>query len=130
VLYNWSEYRYYGATDFLQNSWQVKAGAQYLPNISGTGKSYWSNALYRAGFLLTREPFTIDGTMNSYGITLGAGLPIRKFSYAEFNRSNLVNIALEVGQRSNRNSLLRENYFRLAVGFSMSDIWFIKRKYD
>ena len=130
VLHNWAEYRYYGDVDFMQNSWQVKAGAQYLPDISGAGKSYWSNVFYRAGFLFTREPYTIDGTMNSYGITLGAGLPIRKFSYAEINRSNMVNAAFEFGQRSNRNSLLRENYFRLAVSFSMSDIWFIKRKYD
>jgi hypothetical protein len=130
VLYNWREYRYYGGTDFLQNSWQVKAGAQYLPNVSGTGKTFWSNVLYRAGFHVTREPFIIDGNMNSYGFTLGAGLPIRKFSYAEINRSNVVNAALEMGQRSNRNSLLRENYFRLAVSFSLSDIWFIKRKYD
>jgi hypothetical protein len=37
---------------------------------------------------------------------------------------------LELGQRGNSSSIVKENFFRLAVGFSMSDIWFIKRKYD
>ena len=44
---------------------------------------------------------------------------------------HIVNAAFEIGQRGNRTtSLLRENYVRFTVGFSLSDIWFIKRKYD
>ncbi|MBX9782645.1 MAG: hypothetical protein K2X48_05040 [Chitinophagaceae bacterium] len=131
VMYNWASYRYYGAADALQNSWQVKAGAQYIPDITGDiKKGYWSSVMYRAGFNFAKEPYTINGNMNSFGVSIGAGLPIKKYSYAEINRSNIVNMALEFGQRGNNASLLRENYFRLSVGFSLSDIWFIKRKYD
>ncbi|HMP88342.1 MAG TPA: hypothetical protein PKE63_13770, partial [Lacibacter sp.] len=130
VIHQWSNYRYFDAPDFMRDSRQIKLGAQYLPDATGTSTNFWSNVLYRAGLLLVREPFTVDGNMNSVGFTFGAGLPVRKYSYAEVNKSNIVNLAMEFGQRSNRNSLLRENYFRLAVSFSFSDIWFIKRKYD
>jgi hypothetical protein len=130
VLNNWGEYRYYGQKDLLQNSSQFKVGAQYVADVKGISKNYWSSAVFRAGLMIGREPYTVTGNMNSYGITLGAGLPIRKYSFAEYNKSNLVNTSLEFGQRNNRNSPLRENYFRFTIGFSFSDIWFIKRKYD
>ncbi|WP_407524065.1 hypothetical protein PDL71_00545 [Lacibacter sp. MH-610] len=131
--FNWANYRYFETADALQNAWQVKAGAQFLPNFSGDikRKSYWSSVLYRAGFHYGLEPYTFAGSsLNSYGITFGIGLPIRKYSYAEINRSNIVNAAIEFGQRGNKDGVLRENYFRLSLGFSLSDVWFIKRKYD
>jgi len=130
VIHEWGNYRYYGAADLLRHSRQIKIGAQFLPDALGETKGFWTNVLYRGGLVLTREPFTVDGEMNSYGVTLGAGIAIKRYSYAEVNRSNILNFAMEFGQRSNRNSLLRENYFRLAMSFSFSDIWFIKRRYD
>lgn len=126
----WSTYRYYGNADALQDGWTFKAGAKLLPDITGRAKSYWSTVFYSAGFHYGLEPYKVDGNMKSYGISLGAGLPIKRYSYTEYNRNNVINLALEFGQRGNRQGLLRENYFRFAIGFSMSDIWFIKRKYD
>lgn len=130
VLSNWGNYRYFGNKDNLQNGWQVKFGGQFMPDITGRAKSYWGQVLYRAGFHYGTEPFKVDGDMKTYGITLGLGLPIKRYTYVELNRNNIVNTAFEFGQRGNRTALLRENYFRFTVGFSLSDIWFIKRKYD
>jgi hypothetical protein len=130
---NWSNYRYFNAADLLQNTWQVKAGAQFVPDIKTETKrsSYWSSVIYRAGFNYSKEPFTVLGAdLKSYGVTLGVGLPIRRFTFADINRSNVINAAFEFGQRGNNTSALRENYFRFSLGFSLSDIWFIKRKYD
>jgi hypothetical protein len=130
-LFNWGNYRYYGNKDSLKNSWQVKVGGQFIPDLSGRAKSYWGTVIYRAGFHYGTESYTVNGDMKNYGITLGVGLPIKRYSYAEFSKSNIVNAAFEIGQRGNRSSsLLRENYIRFTVGFSLSDIWFIKRKYD
>lgn len=129
----WKDYRYFNTADLLQNSWQVKAGAQFIPNIQAEGKrtGYWSSVVYRAGFNYSLEPYTVTGDdMNSYGISLGVGLPIRRYTFADINRSNFVNAAVEFGQRGNKTSPLRENYFRFSLGFCLSDVWFIKRKYD
>lgn len=130
VTHKWSQYRYYGSKDLMQDAWQVNIGSQYLPDVTGKKGSFWNNVLYRGGVHFGKEPYTFAGNMNSYGITLGAGIPIRKYTYAEVNKNNLVNVALEFGQRGKREQTLRENYFRFTVGFSLSDIWFIKRKYD
>lgn len=128
---NWGSYRYYGTQDNMQNSWKLKAGGQFIPDLSGRSKSYWGQVVYRAGFHLGTEPYTVNGELSNYGITLGIGLPIKRYSFAEFNRNNIINAAFELGQRGNRStSLLRENYVRFTVGFSLSDIWFIKRKYE
>jgi hypothetical protein len=130
---SWSNFRYFNTSDLLQNSWQLKAGAQFVPNVKTETKrsSYWSSVSYRAGFNYSKEPFTVMGTdMKSYGVSLGVGLPIRRFTFADINRSNVVNAAFEFGQRGNNTSALRENYFRFSLGFSLSDVWFIKRKYD
>lgn len=130
VMSKWSDYRYNGAKDMLQDGWQIKLGGQIIPDITGRSKSYWSQVMYRAGFNYGLEPYTVDGDMKTYGITFGVGLPIKRFTYQEINKSNVVNTAFEFGQRGNRTMLLRENYFRFTIGFSLSDIWFIKRKYD
>jgi hypothetical protein len=123
VLQNWSSYRYYNTPDLLQNSWTLNIGGMYLPDVTGRSKGFWNQVMYRAGFHYGLEPFTVAGDLKGYGITFGMGLPIKKYTYTEL-------VGLEFGQRGNKTSLLRENYFRFTLGFSLSDIWFIKRRYD
>jgi hypothetical protein len=42
-----------------------------------------------------------------------------------------VNIGVEIGQKGTTDAgLLKENYTNIMLGFSLSDVWFIKRKYD
>jgi hypothetical protein len=42
----------------------------------------------------------------------------------------MINTALEFGRRGNKENELRENFFRLSIGFTLSDIWFQKRQYQ
>jgi hypothetical protein len=55
-------------------------------------------------------------------------LPVRRSFYT--NQYTAINAAFEIGQRGNRDNFLRENFWRLSVGFNLSDIWFNPRKYD
>jgi len=42
-----------------------------------------------------------------------------------------LNLSLDAGQRGTlNNGLLRETYYRVYMGITLSDLWFIKRKYD
>jgi len=44
--------------------------------------------------------------------------------------SNL-NLGLEYGQRGTTNSgLIQENFFKLSIGLSLNDQWFVKRKFN
>jgi hypothetical protein len=131
TMQNWASYRFLNQPDLLQNAWQIKAGVQWMPDaIGGSGKTT-SRILYRGGFMYGQEPFYAGSTsINTYSITLGAGVPIKKYSYMEYNKNNVINIAFEWGQRGNGGQALSENFFRIAVSGSFSDIWFIKSKYD
>jgi hypothetical protein len=64
------------------------------------------------------------------GVTLGMGLPLRNFSRQSQYQATVINLAFEFVKRGNNDNLLKENLFRVSAGFSLSDLWFIRRKYE
>ena len=60
---------------------------------------------------------------------LGAGFPIRKWR-AYDNQYTNINTTFEFGKRGNKNNNITESFFRLSLDLNLSDVWFIKRKYD
>lgn len=121
----WSTYRYFGAADLMRDNWNMHLGGQFIPI---GGKGYWSNVAYRSGFTYGTDHVTAAGSQNTWCLSFGAGLPMRRVAYT--NQFSIINAAIEVGQRGDRKSLIRENYARICIGLAMSDIWFIKRKYE
>ncbi len=124
---NWNQYRYFGSVDSVQKSWQFKVGAQIRPEPK---KNYFSNIAYRAGFFFGKDYVRIGKELPVSGITLGLGLPVANYNQNARGQASLVNIAFEYAKRGNNSNLLRENLFRFSVGFSLTDIWFQKKKYD
>jgi hypothetical protein len=62
-------------------------------------------------------------------MTFGMGLPIRKYRSYDLQYT-LLNLALQVGQRGSGVNDYNENFLQFTLGYSLSDIWFNKRKYD
>lgn len=126
----WSQYRSFGEADKLVNSWKFRLGGQLLPTNTFETKNYWSLITYRAGFYYGQEAVNADGNkLPVYGITFGAGIPIRKYSRYN-NELSVVNTSFEIGKRGNSKNNITEGFFRFAASINLSDIWFIKRKYD
>ncbi len=125
----WSTFTFYGKPDNLGEYWQLKVGGQLTPDpLSIT--NYWNRLTYRAGFYFGRDRINLDGKeLSMYAVTLGAGLPIRKWRSYD-NQFTVINTALEIGKRGGKNNNITENFFRLSFGVSLSDIWFIKKRYD
>jgi hypothetical protein len=127
----WSDYSFFGkvdSLDYLQDSWTLRVGAQYVPSTSPLSRSYWSMVAYRIGFYTGRDYLRYGGeNMNTYAFSFGAGLPIRNFT--RNGQYTIVNTAFELGKRGGTANPLSETFFRATVGFTLSDIWFIKRKY-
>jgi len=124
----WSNYRFYEQPDAVVNSWQVKLGGQWIPDPKSIN-SYLSRVTYRAGFNYGKDYINADGNeLKSYGITFGFGIPIRpaRFTY----QFTTLHTAFEFGKRGSNVNNITESYFRFSLGLSLSDIWFIKRKYD
>lgn len=127
----WNDYRFNGQPDSVKNNWQLKIGGQLRPALK---ESKYKNLIaYRAGFFIGNDYLHINQKLPEFGITAGLSLPIANLKDASRRfrtQYSVINISAEYKKRGNKNNLLRENVFRLSVGFSMSDLWFTKRKYD
>ena len=86
--------------------------------------NYLSRIVYRAGIRLENTGLELQNqTIKDFGITFGLGLPMSGLSK--------INIGVEMGQLGTLDAgLMKENYTNIMLGFSLSDVWFIKRKYD
>ncbi len=128
----WSNYKFYGQSDAVQNNWVVRVGAQYFPAKQNTPvKKYLNFVRYRAGFYYGPDYIKTNTTRPDYAFTVGAGLPLTSLKqinyYGEFVT---LNTGLEIGGRGNKNSNIKENVVRFSLGLSMNATWFIKRKYN
>jgi hypothetical protein len=123
----WNDYRYFGAVDSVQDAWTFHVGGQILPSVTNA-KSYWSRVTYRAGLWYGKDYVRVTDDLPTWGVSVGFGFPMRPPSYS--NQYSIINTAFEFGQRGNNSNVIRENFFKISVGLTLSDIWFIKRKYE
>jgi hypothetical protein len=123
---NWSDYRFFGQSETLRNAWTMNVGGQWTPDIL-RGRNYWSRVTYRAGFFIGKDYIKVDNDVPVIGVTYGAAFPIRKSAYT--NQWTVVNLGFELGKRGGNNNSITENFFRVAIGLALSDLWFQKKKY-
>ena len=124
----WNDYRFYGEPDQVENNWIIRAGAEFVPSLLSA--NLWSRSIYRIGFYTGKDYINADG--NGYKIkalTFGMGFNVKKWSSYD-NQSTLINTAIEIGKRGSNVNNVTENFFRISLGLSLSDLWFSRRKYD
>lgn len=126
---NWNNYRFYGEKDFVKTNWAIKAGIQFLP-ATKQSKKYWDYVKYRAGLYLGPDYINLGKKLPQYGLTLGAGFPLKLRRNFYESQSSIMNLAIEYGSRGNKENNIHENILRVGLGFSLSDIWFRRYKYD
>ena len=102
---------------------RVNFGGFFIPDYSSI-TSYWKRIVYRFGYRTEKKGYVINNeSINENVITFGFGLPMAGVSNT--------NVTFELGKIGNKNNnLVEENYLTVRVGFSLNDIWFIKRKYN
>jgi len=125
----WSQYRFYEQTDKVVNSWTARLGAQLTIDPTNP-RGYWNKVALRTGVAMGKDYINADGNeLKTFSFTLGAGLPVKKFRSYD-NQFTTINTSVEFGKRGSSANNITENYFRINFGMSLSDVWFIKRKYD
>lgn len=97
-------------------------GGFFIPNRSSF-ESYLKRITYRAGMRFEQTGMMVnEKEVNNFGINFGVGLPLGN------NMSNL-NIGFELGRRGTTSAdLIEESYFKINVGLSLNDVWFLQRK--
>jgi len=108
------------------DAFRIAVGGELLPNyeVSKSGP----RITYRFGLHYERTPYLVNSQeVNDFGINFGTSLPLNAF----WGVSNL-NLGVTFGNRGNvTDGLIRENYLKLSIGFSLQDqTWFARQKYN
>lgn len=119
---NWKQYRVNGVPDTaVRSNWQAKVGAEFHP---APKNNFFSRTSYRVGFFTGPDYiYTRQTNIPVLGITAGLGLPIANYSMMN-RQASMINLSFEYIKRGNNSNILRENLYRLSVGFSLTDLWF------
>jgi len=98
-------------------------GIEWTPDYDNVS-SYFKRAKYSLGFNRTKLPYIINGqSIIDFGINFSASLPVSGFSSLD--------LAFKLGQLGKTgNDLIRENYFKIVIGATINDKWFIRRRYN
>ena len=111
----------------LKDRMKVNAGVDWLPNPSPQGGHYFSHVHYRLGAGYATPYYNINGQdgPKELSISAGLGFPIVNMH----NNRSVVNVS---GQwvRSSANSFITENTFRINIGITFNERWFMKWKVD
>ncbi len=123
-IQDWSEYSMFGESDSLANSMKFSGGLQYTADNMSVNK-YWKLIKFRFGGKFQQSYLQLYNTqLNEKSMSFGLGFPLRK-------TKSEINLSVEVGERgTTNNNLIKEQFLRFQIGLSLSDIWFVKRKYD
>jgi hypothetical protein len=130
-MQNWSSFQAFNQVQGLKNSMRLSVGAQYIPKQSASGmKNYFRRVNYRVGGRYTQTSLELKSSqLTEYSVTLGFGFPVAG-NYA-LRTFSMVNIGLELGERgTTNNGLIKEQFFRTTIGFTINDRWFQKTKID
>jgi len=111
-----------GAT--FENSVRYSLGGFFIPNYNSYS-SYYKRIVYRGGVRYENTGLVMqDKSIIDFAANIGLGIPLS----GTFTN---INIGLEIGKRGTKYyNLIEENYINLSVGLSLSDKWFVKRKFD
>ena len=127
----WDAYRVDNKLDAVKNNWQLKIGAQFKPATKDV--QYKNFMAYRAGVTIGTSYVYLNKKLPEVGVSAGVSLPVanlRDASRRFRTQYTVVNLSVEYLKRGTKENLLREDLFRISAGFTLSDLWFTKRKYD
>jgi hypothetical protein len=126
TINKWSEYRFFGQKDLVQDNWMLNFGGQLTPRPRS---NYFSNITYRFGLFTGKDYIKVLNDLPLFGASFGMALPIRPSRLAP-NQFTVFNLGFEYMKRGNDDNLLKENLFRVSLGLNVTDLWFGKRKYE
>ncbi|MCW3071127.1 MAG: hypothetical protein JWO44_1017 [Bacteroidetes bacterium] len=130
-MQNWSSFQAFNQSQGLKNSMRVSLGAQYIPKKDAPGmKNYLKRVNYRFGGRYMQTSLELKNSqLTEYSFTFGFGFPVA--SNYTIRSFSMVNIGFEIGERGTvSNGLIKEQFFRTTIGFTINDRWFQKTKFD
>ena len=109
----------------LKDSYRLNLGGEWTPNPMA--RSVFKRIQYRAGVGMVTPYYYINGKEGpkEFSASLGFGIPIAN----GYNNRSVLHISGQFVRRSADN-LIKENMFRLNIGFTFNEKWFAKWKVE
>lgn len=129
-------YSNYGGYAFMGNnmniadkSQRIALGAEFTPDIKADKNRFINQAIFKGGLYYGNDYIKINNNpLNYMGATLGASFPVRSnFGYRQMGTLNIGFDMGRMGKLADNN--VQQNYFKFNIGFTINDIWFIKRTF-
>ena len=116
---------YVGKTGQFNDLHKVNAGLEYCQNTEG--RSFFSRIRYRLGAGYS-TPYIKVGSKDGpsqLSVSAGVGIPIVN----AYNNRSMLNVSAQ-WVRNDASGLIKENSFRINIGFTFNERWFAKWKFD
>lgn len=110
----------------LGDVFRLAVGGEFTPSFQETKLA--SRFTYRFGVHFEKTPYLVNSeVINDFGINFGMSIPLNAF----WGVSNVI-MGATIGSRGNvTEGRIRENYFKINLGFSLQDqTWFARQKYN
>jgi hypothetical protein len=116
------------------DSWEIRGGAGIVPDYDS--RKFLSRIQYKIGAYYGKSEIMyhpVEGDagthLSEYGATFGASVPLL-FS-GIYREAAHFHFSVDIGSRTpGLKDLITENYYRFNFGFTLNNVWFIKRKFD
>jgi len=129
----WASFKDSHRASTLYNTYEIAMGAEFSPGY--TSDQAFKRTTFRFGGYMRSLPMMLSNIQpKDLGINFGLSIPTGSKS-AFVNPSSLkssigqVNVAFVYGSRGTlRENLVRENYFSIYMGMTLTEKWFVRRK--
>lgn len=123
--YSGGQNSYAPKTGLFDDRHKINGGFEYCQNVEG--RSFMSRIRYRFGASYTTPYLKINGVDGPSEISVsgGVGIPIMN----SINNRSILNVSAQ-WVRSSAPGLIKENTFRINVGFTFNERWFAKWKFE
>jgi len=121
----WSDYKFMGKSDSLNNSIRYSAGGYYIPKSKTGVRNQFTNTTFLWGLHYYQSNLELrNNIIKQRGISFGVRLPLKQ------SRSSVM-LSLELGKTGTTDeNLIEETYLVFKVSMNIYEIWFFKRKYE
>ena len=115
--------KYVLQSNLLKNRYQVKLGADYVPNP--IGRKLYQRVHYRFGGGYTTPYYKINGGdgPKEWSLTAGFGIPLQN----SYNNRSVLNVSAQLVNTAATDKI-SERAFRINIGLTFNERWFAKWK--
>lgn len=116
---------YMSKKGLFMDSHKINAGFEYCQNPEG--RSFMSRIRYRLGAGYSTPYIKVGGKdgPSQLSVSAGVGIPIVN----AFNNRSILNVSAQ-WVRNDASGLIKENSFRINIGFTFNERWFAKWKFE